>query len=137
MTKNLLRWGAGFLAMGLVSCKMGPDYQRPVVDVPATVRGSEAGDMSMGDASWREVFGDGVLRGLIEEALVSNRDLVQATYRIEEARAYAAIANSEFFPTLDARASATRSRASQAAGQVPPDQGPYGNSFNVTALLIV
>lgn len=123
------------VAAGLVSCTFGPEYKRPETTLPATIRGDSGGAASLGDTSWKDVFGDAALRDLIGEALANNRDLVAATYRIEEAAAAAEAARSQFFPTLDGQGSATRSRASQESGQVPPGFNPYNNSFNLGLLL--
>ncbi len=123
------------LAGGLVSCTMGPNYVRPSVATPSSLRGDTGGTDSIGDATWKQVFGDPVLQGLIDEALVNNRDLVAATYRIEEAQAAAAAARSELFPTVDGGGSATRRRSSEAVGPGLPGSSPYSNSFDIGALL--
>ena len=126
---------AATLCLGLVSCTFGPDYKKPEVALPATIRDGGAGAESSGDKLWKDMFPDAALRGLIDEALVNNRDLVAATYRIEEAAAAADAARSQFFPTLDGQGAATRGRSSEENGQIPPGFNPYYNSFNLGALL--
>jgi outer membrane protein, multidrug efflux system len=102
------------LALVLAGCKLGPDYARPEVDLPAQLRAGGRGDASFADKTWDSVFSDRVLHGLIQEALANNQDLVAATYRIEEAAAMAGIARAEFFPFLGGEGSASRTRSSLA-----------------------
>jgi len=114
------------------SCKLGPDYERPAVAVPESFPGVAGGE-SIGDRSWNEVFTDPVLRGLIDEALRNNQDLVQATYRIEEARALAGVARSEFFPVLGGDASISRRRNSN--DRTPPGVNPYSTEYSLGAMM--
>lgn len=120
---------AAAAGLALAGCTVGPDYARPPVLLPDRL-GMAAGE-SLGDQGWRSVFRDAVLQALITEALVANRDLVRATFRIEEAAALLGVARSQYFPTLDAGASFTRLRASEETGFVPPGANPYSS---VTAL---
>lgn len=133
--KNILYATLGLATLATSSCKVGPDYVKPTVPLPNRIRGGDNESPSLGAASWKRVFGDPVLQGLIGEALANNRDLVAATYRIEQAQAMAGAARSEFFPTIDGSTSATRTRLSEANGTVPPGVSPYANSFDLTALL--
>lgn len=126
---------AAILSLGLAACTFGPEYKKPELSLPATIRDGGSGAESSGDKAWKEAFPDATLRGLIQEAIAGNRDLVIATYRIEEAAAAAAAARSQFFPNLDGQASATRGRSSEENGPLPPGFNPYFNSFNLGALL--
>ena len=114
---------------------MGPNYTKPVVPVPGQIRGGDNQSPSLGAASWKRVFGDPVLQSLIGEALANNKDLVAATYRIEEAQAMAGAARSQFFPALDGSSKASRSRGSEASNPMLANVSPYSNSFDLTALL--
>jgi multidrug efflux system outer membrane protein len=81
---------------------VGPNYQKPAVAVPeqlygATTQGSE----SIADAQWFDVFGDPVLRSLIEEALRNGYDVRIAAARVEEARARHGIAGAARYPDVD------------------------------------
>ena len=60
--------------------------------------------------SYRDWFSDPRLQGLIESALINNRDLVAATARIEQARARYRIQDSRRLPNVVADASAVRTR---------------------------
>jgi multidrug efflux system outer membrane protein len=128
-----LALAAAAAGLALAGCTVGPDYQRPTVALPAALGGPEG--ESLGDQGWRAVFPDPALHGLIAESLAANRDLVRATYRVEEAAALVGIARSQYFPTLDAGASFTRTRLSQETGQVPPGVNPYASIHNLSGLL--
>src|ERR1700745_158154 len=94
-------------AMGLVAgCKVGPNYNRPVVQPPTAYR--ELGEnaqvqaqaASYADLPWWQVFQDPRLQELICTALKQNYDLQIATERINEARAQVAITRSNLFPQV-------------------------------------
>ena len=100
----------------VAGCAVGPDYIRPSIDLPPQIRGaadSVASEASLADQAWWETFGDPTLQSLIEEALRSGYDVRLVAWRVEEARANAGIANSEFFPRIQAGGGWTRVRASE------------------------
>ena len=81
---------------------MGPNYQRPAVQPPAAFRGdTEISTNSFANLPWWQVFHDETLQCLIRVALTNNYDLRIAVTRVEQARALAAQARSQFFPQLD------------------------------------
>ena len=108
------RWIPFFLSLvALVGCAVGPNYKRPDVIVPDQFRGvSEAEAASLADQPWWEIFGDETLKSLIDEAIKNNYDLRSATWRVEEFRARAGIARSQFFPQVGYGAGWSRSRES-------------------------
>ena len=67
---------------------------------------------SLADRAWWEIFQDGTLKTLIDEALRNGYDVRLAAWRVEEARADAGIARSEFFPQVQAGGGWSRSRRS-------------------------
>jgi multidrug efflux system outer membrane protein len=92
---------------------VGPNYQRPPVTAPAEVRGqvgTPADAASLADQPWWEVFRDDALRSLVEEALKNNYDVRTAAWRVEEFRARAGIARSEFLPQVGYQGQWSRSR---------------------------
>ncbi len=118
------------------SCVLGPQPGSPDAKPPASIRGDSAPHgASFGDKSWRKVFTDSTLRGLIERALSNNPDLVAATYRIEQARARAVAARADWFPSVDGSAGATARYASPNAGQAPPNGDRSSASYDLTGLL--
>ncbi len=99
----------------LTGCAVGPDYKTPAVGVPdeyREVQGPPAPAASLADQPWWEVFGDPVLQKLIDEALTHNYDVRIAAWRVEEFRARAGIARSEFFPSINYGAESSRGRNS-------------------------
>lgn len=95
------------MACGLLSgCMVGPNYRRPVVQTPATVRDlgekppASAQAASYADLPWWQVFQDPQLQELIRTALKQNYDLQIATERINEARAQVAVTRSSLFPQV-------------------------------------
>jgi len=106
-------------------CAIGPNYLKPTSTAPEAYRGQvEAPEAtSLADLPWWEVFQDNALKGLIEEALQNNYDLRTAAARVEQARALAGVARSEFFPQIDYEGGAGRARgASQFFVPIPGGQ---------------
>lgn len=89
-------------AGALGGCAVGPNYKRPALPAPETFYGSpgSASEASLADTKWWEVFGDPVLRTLIEEGLRTGYDVRLAAARVEEARARYGIAGSLYYPEI-------------------------------------
>src|SRR6201997_2856951 len=105
--KKLASFMAGIMASGVVAgCKVGPNYNRPVVQPPTAYRELgenpqlQAQTASYADLPWWQVFQDPQLQELIRIALKQNYDLQIATERINEARAQVAITRSNLFPQV-------------------------------------
>jgi len=90
----------------LSGCMVGPDYQRPVVDMPESYLEPAATDPSIANLPWWELFNDPNLVLLIREALANNLDLGIAVSRIDEAAANLGIVRANQFPFVDAQGSA-------------------------------
>lgn len=90
------------LAVLLTGCALGPDYQRPEIDLPEAHRhapaASEQSAPSFGEQRWRSVFTDPALQSLIEEALQAGPDALLAAARLDEAAALAGISRAALFP---------------------------------------
>jgi multidrug efflux system outer membrane protein len=91
----------------LAGCKVGPNYKRPVVDVPTSYRGAMAPDITatstttpLGAQKWDTVFTDPVLQQLITEALKNNYDVKIAADRVLEEQAQLGITKAAQYPTL-------------------------------------
>jgi hydrophobe/amphiphile efflux-1 (HAE1) family protein/NodT family efflux transporter outer membrane factor (OMF) lipoprotein len=93
-------------ALFLAGCAVGPSYQHPKLETPATFRSadSQASDASLADMRWSELFKDPVLTDLIATALEQNHDVRIAAERVLEARAKLGITGSNLYPALDANA---------------------------------
>ena len=112
----------------LASCAMGPDYERPEVPVPEDYLVPTVTGASIANLDWWELFDDPVLLGLIETALVNNKEMAIAMARIEEARAALGFTRADQFPNLDGRASADR-------GNTIPGVNVPGGSISETFVL--
>lgn len=113
----------GMLMVGaLVACRVGPNYQRPIVQIPTAYRDlnqnpqAQAQAASYADLPWWQVFQDAQLQELIHTALKQNYDLQIATERINAARAQVAITRSHLFPQVGGNAdfSGGKDKATQA-----------------------
>jgi multidrug efflux system outer membrane protein len=100
----------------LAGCAVGPNYKQPDVPVPdgyRDVQGPPAPGDSLANQPWWEIFGDKTLQSLINEALVKGYDIRLAAARVEEARAQAGIAKSEFWPQIGYGGGVSRGLTSQ------------------------
>ena len=108
------RAGAALMTLLLVQgCMVGPDYQRPELDMPAGYLEPAPTEPSIANMAWWEIFEDAELKALIEEALANNKDLAVAVSRIEEAEAELGIVRANQFPFLDAQGNAGRVQQSE------------------------
>src|SRR5882762_499702 len=109
---------AMLLAASLSACMVGPDYQRPEVEIPPAWRlgATEAGEIS--NIAWWEQFQDPALSTLVRTALENNKDLQIATASVDQAFAQYGITRSALAPQVDAGASAAKQRLSETTGPV-------------------
>jgi len=115
-TLLLLPLAAGFGSVILTGCTVGPDYEAPVTDLPATYRNSSAAPKVDGGASredWWKLFGDSQLNRLVSRAREQNRDLRASFQRVQQARATIRVTRSELFPQIGASSNTQRSRTSE------------------------
>ncbi len=95
----------------LAGCAVGPNYKRPAVPAAPQFRADPAVQptlQSFGDVKWFDVFQDDTLRGLIQEALRANHDVLIAAQRIVAAQGQYSATRSSLFPQLNAVGSANR-----------------------------
>src|SRR5205823_5475212 len=99
-----LRAAGGVLAAAAgvcISCtKVGPEYKRPELDVPATYRATTLPDTGHLATNWWVLFKDEDLTKLEESAIAANPDLRAAMERVAQARAAARVVQSQFYPTV-------------------------------------
>jgi NodT family efflux transporter outer membrane factor (OMF) lipoprotein len=116
LAKTALLLAALALAGG---CNLAPRYSRPAVETPAAFKENPAGTNlwkvarpvdGVARGQWWEIFGDPQLNTLEEQVTVSNQDVVAAFANFLSARAVVKEARAEYFPTLSANPSVTRSR---------------------------
>jgi multidrug efflux system outer membrane protein len=109
-------------ASWVVGCTVGPNYQRPAVQIPQNFRAPDPlpapQATSLADLKWWEVFRDDKLQDLIRAALAANYDLREAVARVEEARANVSVTRSNQFPQLGVSGDVQFNRLSR-DGQTP------------------
>jgi len=109
----------------ITSCKVIQPYRAPQVRTEGLYRDSTTTDTNtIASLHWNEIFTDTILQSLITEGIAQNLDLKIAYTRIEQARAYYEQSRLAFFPSLNANASGTLSRLSdaQSAGRASSAQ---------------
>ncbi len=125
----------------LGACAVGPDYQRPALDVgeaykegqvevpgwkPAQPRdGSDLG-------AWWKVYDDPVLNGLVDNLNASNQTIAQAEANYRQALGLVRGARSGFYPTVGAAAGMTRAGSGGQSGSSSSSSG--GNVYNQYSL---
>ena len=106
---NILLALCGLLCFA--GCAVGPNYKRPAIDSPASFRGeNEATNSAYQELSWWQVYEDATLQVLIHEALTNNYDLRIAMARVEQVRALAMQARSQFVPSVNYSGTVSRGR---------------------------
>jgi len=126
-------------------CMVGPNYKRPLINVPSTYRGAppqetgqlaegseqpQSSEQSFGDQKWFEAFQDPQLQELIRTALKQNYDVQIAAARILEAQAQLGITRADQLPTVSAGGAAVNNRNAQ---QKPlPEYETSATALNVT-----
>jgi len=129
----------------MIGCTVGPNYKRPLLDVPGMYRGTTA-DMvsidqaqqqspvaqakpipspaSLGDEKWWQVFQDKELQNLIRTALKNNYDVRIAATRVLQAQAQLGITRADQLPSLSVGGSETNQRS--ALPPFPPFESTLG-----------
>jgi multidrug efflux system outer membrane protein len=104
-------------------CSVGPNYKRPAVNSPAMFRSDDAAtNGSSIELAWWQVYEDDTLQTLIREALTNNYDLRIAAARVEQSRAAAMQARSQFVPSATYGGTVSRGR-NDVFGSGFPNQG--------------
>jgi NodT family efflux transporter outer membrane factor (OMF) lipoprotein len=113
------------LALMLTACAIGPQYQKPVTQVPEAFKETPPVSFkemegwkvaqpndAMPRGPWWEIFHDPELNALQEQIDVSNQTLAVAEAQLRAARATINVARASLFPTVTGTVTATGSRPS-------------------------
>jgi NodT family efflux transporter outer membrane factor (OMF) lipoprotein len=123
--RHLLLGFLSCMALAMTACTVGPQYQRPTVQVPSAYK--ELPPSSVKESSawkvaqpkdeeprgpWWEVFGEPRLNALAAQVDVSNQNIASAEAQFRNARAAIRVARADLFPTITGSATLTRSHLS-------------------------
>jgi len=111
--KLMLKVTLFFCVLAIAGCTVGPDYHRQDANVPLSWTGTahiKATPSYSELAHWWTGFNDPNLTSLVERAINTNLDLLQAQVRMRQARAARGIAAGGLWATADATGSYTRGR---------------------------
>ena len=103
---------AAISALLLSSCGLYKNYERPADIITDGIYGEmqTAGDNSLGDLRWRDLFTDPTLQALIERGLEQNSNMKNAELRIKEADYALQCAKLAYIPSFYFNPSGTISR---------------------------
>ena len=119
-------------ALQLTGCVVGPKYHQPAVQAPPAYKEvgdwkpAEPNDQNLG-GNWWTVFQDPQLDSLELQVDVSNQNLKAAEAQFQQARAALRYNRADYYPTVTAGPSATRTRVSANA---PTSSLLRGTTFN-------
>lgn len=114
-------------------CVVGPKYHPPTVQAPPAYkevgnwRPAQPNDQNLGGAWWT-IFRDSQLDALEPQVNVSNQNLKAAEAQYRQARAVLRYYRADYYPTVTAGPSATRTRNS--ANRPPPNSIFNGITYN-------
>ena len=138
--RRALRPAALLALLVLAGCAVGPDYQRPAIDVGAAYRQAAIAADPEANAGWVQarpdaaplrpdwwaLYGDATLNELMAAFQEGNLDVRLAEARYRQAQAALRSARSGFFPTVGGNASVERSGS---GGGSASGSGGGGGSF--------
>lgn len=110
--------GVVLLVVAAGCAAVGPDFRRPDVETPDAFRRMPAGEDTAVNIRWWELFGDPILKELVETALDNNRDVRIAASRIEQARAVLGFTKADEYPAVDINAGASAGNFAGGARQL-------------------
>ena len=120
----------------LAGCAVvGPDYERPALDLPGAFPGAPADIGASGElrAEWWKLYGDAKLDQLVAGALARNAEVRIAVARIEETDANLREAGAAFLPQIDLGANPNHSRiSSRTATPIPSTVPLVRNDIRLT-----
>ena len=122
------------VALALGGCMLGPEYQRPEVEIPAAYRFAEPAAADVSNTAWWEQFQDPALTELIQTALAENKDVKIAAARVEEYLGRFGETRSRLFPQVGADGVAQRAKATQDSGpqSLPSGVNPVYKNFQAS-----
>jgi multidrug efflux system outer membrane protein len=118
--------------LALNGCLLGPNYERPALDIPSTFRFADPEAKEIVDTIWWQQFQDPALNDLIGIALAENKDVKIAAARVDQFLGQFQSTRSQLFPQAGAGFDAERQRLPIGTTALPPNVGPVFNQFSAT-----
>ncbi|ATN36939.1 RND transporter (plasmid) [Rhizobium sp. ACO-34A] len=105
--------GVLLLTTSLAGCVVGPDYERPFLNLPAGWGGAKAAKPAKPPelAEWWRRLNDPMLDELVQQAVIGNLDVATSKAKIREARASYRQATGKLAPSLDGSGSVSRAKS--------------------------
>jgi outer membrane protein TolC len=124
------------LVAALASCSVGPDYVRPPAPEPVAYKELNGWKTAVPQddvlrGNWWERYDDPELSALVEQVVVSNETIASAEATVRQARAIVGENRSQWYPTITAGLSASRSRASANIGSSQFGGGRYTTDLSM------
>src|ERR1700692_2468033 len=122
----------GLVALLSIGCTVGPKYRQPVVQAPSAYKEvgdwkpAQPNDQNLG-GEWWKIFQDPQLDALELQVNVSNQNLKAAAAQYQQARAVLRYNRADYYPTVTAGPSATRTLIS---GNSPTSFTLAGATYN-------
>jgi NodT family efflux transporter outer membrane factor (OMF) lipoprotein len=120
-------------ALQLSGCAVGPKYHPPVIQAPTAYKEvgdwkpAQPNDQNLG-GEWWKIFQDPQLDALEAQVNVSNQNLKAAEAQFRQARAALRYNRADYYPTVTAAPSASRTRVS--SNRPPPSSIFDGITYN-------
>lgn len=127
------------LCAALSACAVGPDYQRPTLDVGADYKEGQGEVPGWKQAQprdeadrgeWWRVYDDATLNDLVTRLNASNQTIAQAEANYRQALGLVRGARAGFFPTVGAGAGLTRSGNGGGSGSSSSSTGSGGSNVS-------
>ncbi|WMD18764.1 efflux transporter outer membrane subunit [Achromobacter seleniivolatilans] len=152
MIRNAKQFSNAFLPRSAVTlalcallgaCAVGPDYQRPELDVGANYKESLGQEQVEGwkpaeprdDAdrgAWWRVYNDPTLDGLIAQLNTSNQTIAQAEANYRQALGLVRATRAGFYPTVGAGAGMTRGGSGSGSSSSSSNGSNVSNQYSLT-----
>ncbi|MFQ1062890.1 efflux transporter outer membrane subunit [Bordetella trematum] len=108
----------------LAGCAVGPDYQRPEIDIGTAFKEAQAVEGwkpaqpadTAARGQWWRIYGDNVLDALMQRLNEANQTIAQAEANYRQAQALVGVARAGFMPTVGSNAGVTRSGGGSSSG---------------------
>ncbi|MBL7214361.1 MAG: efflux transporter outer membrane subunit [Phycisphaerae bacterium] len=125
--KKYKSWISLSLILYCAGCTVGPDYQAPTINMPDQWHQQLAEGFNIEDsmsAQWWELLNEPALNELVQQVRENNPDLESAYWSFVQSRYTRDYVSGEYYPSIDAAGSYSRTRASDKGLMALPNN-PY------------